>query len=442
MLEDEPELDEPEIDETPIENELELDETEMEELDLDESKFENTLVDIESEIEQAPMEDEPVIEEPELEEFVCPMCGSNVSADASECSGCGEPFSPIENGEPTEYYEETVADEEGQYEVPQEEEFCPDCDTQLDADGSCIQCSPEIQSDEATDGCPICGSKMFSVESGDLVSCGDCGNVYIRKEYAGIEQSWKWKFWVGLVFIIIGDIGVALGSYVHNVIGWSPLGNLYLGYGWIDQMVGILGIVLFTIGLLLFAWSFKREREVQCPSCKVLVLEDQLTEFEEEEIEEIPEEMAVESVLEEIGEAVECPSCGSEVSMFDTACGNCGVLFEVEEEFDQDFDEELDEEVPALEPVETIEEPGELLSASEIDEDQMVMESLELEGPEESVPLNGESLEALSELESAIEAPLEDDLEVNTCPSCGAMVGKGLDTCPGCGSAIADEGGE
>ena len=372
------------------------------------------------------------------------MCGTGVGADALECPGCGEPFSSLDNGEPApepEYIEEAVmasdddleVSEDGGLEVPVE--YCSDCESQLAEDGSCPECLPPEVSDEATDGCPICGSGSFTVESGDLVSCGDCGNVYIRKEYGGAEQSWKWKFWVGLVFIIIGDIGVALGSYVHNVLEWSPLGSMYLGYGFLDQLVGIVGIVLYVLALMLFAWSFKREREVQCPSCKVIVLENQLTEFEDDEEEIIPEELAVESALEEIDETVECPSCGSEVSMFDVSCGSCGVMFEIEGEFDE---ESVEPEGLLDEP----DEPAEIKHGSELDEDEMVMESLELEGPEVSEELNGDSLNALNELESAIDASLDDDMEVSTCPSCGAMIGKGLDTCPGCGESIDSEGGE
>ena len=376
------------------------------------------------------------------------MCGTGVGADASECPGCGEPFSPLDNGElapESEYVEEpeyvTAPDEDlgvpedDDLEISEKAEYCPDCESQLAEDGSCADCLPPEISDEATDGCPICGSGRFTVESGDLVSCGDCGNVYIRKEYGGAEQSWKWKFWVGLVFIIIGDIGVALGSYVHNILEWSPLGSMYLGYGWMDQLVGIVGIVLFALGLVLFAWSFKREREVQCPSCKVIVLEDQLTEAEEEEEAIIPEELAVESALEEIDEIVECPSCGAEVSMFDTSCGSCGAMFEMEDEF-------YEELVEAEDLLDESAEPAEIKHGSELDVDNMIMESLEFDGPDESVELNGDSQAALNELESAIEAPLDDDMEVVTCSSCGAMVGKGLDTCPGCGEPINSEGGE
>ncbi len=396
------------------------------------------------------------------------MCGTGVGADASECPGCGEPFSPLDNGElapEPEFIEDAMAvpdedlgvqedpgledvmmapdedmgvQEDSGLEVSEAVDHCPDCGSQYTEDGSCPGCLPLEIDDEATDGCPICGSGRFTVESGDLVSCGDCGNVYIRKEYGGAEQSWKWKFWVGLVFIIVGDIGVALGSYVHNVVQWSPLGNMYLGYGWMDQLVGIVGIVLFIVGLVLFALSFKREREVQCPSCKVIVLDSQLTEAEDEEEEIIPEELAVESALEEIDEIVECPSCGAEVSMFDTSCQGCGAIFEMEDDFELEEDGPLETEDLVEEP----EGPMELKHGSELDENEMVMESLELDGPEVSEELNGDTQNALNELESAIDTSLEDEMEIVTCPSCGAMVGKGLDTCPGCGEPINSEGGE
>ena len=421
------------------------------------------------------------------------MCGTVVSAAATECPECGEPFLTIDNGESLpdetmepEYlddtataeiavpyngseipdqesvesddlevdgFEEPVQEFEGpdimadelevpdqESELPAEDGICPDCGSPLNEDGICPECTSPEKIDEAIDGCPICGSKNFIVESGDLVSCADCGNVYIRKEYGGAEQSWKWKFWVGLVFIVVGDIGVALGSYVHNVMGWSPLGNMYLGYGWMDQLVGIIGIVLFVLGLVLFAWSFKRDREVQCPSCKVIILESELKEVEEEEEEVIPDELAVESALEEIGEAVECPSCGAEVSIFDTSCPNCGVLFEMEDVFDQE-PEDTESSGDFVEISEN-DEPVELKHGSELDVDEMIMESLELEGPPESVELDGDSLDALNELESAFDAPLEDEMEIISCPSCGAMIGKGLDTCPGCGATIGDDGGE
>jgi|GEM_PF-3590702 len=411
------------------------------------------------------------------------MCGTVVSASASECPDCGEAFSPIENeeaepeleekimveneeaepeleekimvenGEAEPELEEEIMVENGEIEPGYSEEttveeteelfvqddsvvdepemgICEACDGPLSPEGKCPTCQPPETAGRGSEGCPLCASKMYTTESGDLVSCSECGNVYVKKMFEPTQQNWKWKFWTGLLFILVGNIGVALGSYIHNVVQWSPLGGMYLGYGWMDQFVGAIGIVLFILGLLLFAWSFKREREVQCPSCKVVIRESQFDVFEPEEEEAISDEIGVESALEEIGEAAECPTCGSSVSIFDDSCANCGAVFEM----DIDFEEPVNGDV-VTEEEPKIGEPERFLTASEIDEDGMIMDSLELEAPENE--LNGNGIGALEELESAFQVSME---EGTTCLKCGVRVGKGLDTCPGCGETLT--GGE
>ncbi len=424
-------------------------------------------------------------EDEEVEEqFVCPMCGTMVDASATECSGCGEPFAPIEGLDEGEIPEEPefvgVADgeipEEPEFvgeadgEIPEEPEYieevfteeseeiedlapeaeldeeiveedsvsgCKECGAPLSpGDRSCPECGAEVEIPEAeiSGGCPICGKSSYTVEDGDIVSCDECGNVYIRKEFEPPpELKWKWKFWSGLILIIIGDLGIALGSYVHNVMRWSPLGDLYLGYGWLDQMVGIIGIVLFVLGLFLFAWSFKRDREVECPSCKIVIRENLLLPHkEEEEEEEGPEAEAIETALEEIGEEVECPECGQVVSIFNEHCPNCGAFFEVGEE------EMLEEEIiegEVIEEVAVTDEPQELLPASELDEEEMVMESLELlEDETEQKMQEDNGLEALRELESELDLSSNGQI---TCAKCGAMLSSDHTSCPECGTEIS-----
>ena len=95
------------------------------------------------------------------------MCGSAVNASASECPGCGEPFSPLVNEEP-EFIEETVTEVTEEFEVPDENfddtmvpdsGICGECEAPLSPDGTCHSCTPtEKEVAEGTDGCPICGN--------------------------------------------------------------------------------------------------------------------------------------------------------------------------------------------------------------------------------------------------------------------------------------------
>ncbi|KYK26211.1 MAG: hypothetical protein AYK23_03225 [Candidatus Proteinoplasmatales archaeon SG8-5] len=405
------------------------------------------------------------------------MCGSVVDASATECQNCGEPFAPVDDEgfttapvetEEVATGEEVVEDEyaeeepmapedelseesfEGDTEFIEGEEFDEDSEFPDDLEEGELEITEEFEEETtelgdeeapepamvSSEGCPICGSKLFTVESGDLVSCDDCGNVYIKKEeLLPPEQNWKLKFWVGLIFIIIGDIGVALGSYVHNVYRWSPLGDLYLGYGWLDQAVGIVGVIIFILGLLLFAWSFKRDRLVTCPSCKVVIRELELLPYEEEEE---PEQEAedIETAVEEIGEIGECPHCGAQVSVFDEVCANCDSPLGQTEEFEvtEELTEEVSEEEPEVEP----EGP---VDASELDETDIIMESLEyleeeVQAEEEIPEENDEGLKALRE----IEEEFGDTEEEATCPECGMLIEPGAPNCPICGADLT--GGE
>jgi len=351
-------------------------------------------------------------------------------------------------------FEEEIYEEE-----VQEEDLatCTGCDQPLPPDVTeCPECGTKVEEEAGlvpSEGCPICGSVLYSIESGDLVSCDDCGNVYTKKEYAGPpKQNWKIKFWLGLIFIIVGDLVVALGSYIHNVARWSPLGEMYLGYGWMDQMVGIIGIVLFLLGLILFSWSFKRDREVECPSCKIVITEGELLPIPEEDEEEAePEPEAIETAMEEIGDVGECPNCGEQVSIFDEMCPNCETPLEITQEVEE-FEEEIIEEMPPeAEEAPLPEEPvaegepaePEYVSGSELDETQMVLESLELI-EEEVDEVDEDGLRALEELEAEFEISSLDEAagskEETTCPECGMIIENGSKNCPICGIELP--GGE
>ena len=227
--------------------------------------------------------------------------------------------------------------------------FCNSCDAALNPDdeacGECGEPVPEIPKEaEKSDGCPSCGSEEYTAQKSDMVSCNNCGNVYLKDDLLdGPDTSWKWKFWGGLILILVGDFGFAFVSYIHNVARWSPLGEMYLGYGRLDSMLGAVGVIIFIVGLFLFAWSFKRDREVDCPSCGVHIRESDLLPVPEEE--EPETEVRISDVMGEIEDVAECPQCSAPTSIFDIECSVCGVEFDTE-----GFDEEiLDDEFSKIE---------------------------------------------------------------------------------------------
>ncbi len=358
-------------------------------------------------------------------------------------------------------------------EIPEDDEIAPDDLGELPVDyldkNTCEGCGASLGSDDVAcekcgdavgevaegDVCPSCGSKDYTLQKGDLVSCDNCGNVYIHEnKIDGPDNSWKWKFWGGLILILVGDFGFALASYLHNALRWSPLGDMYLGYGWMDSMLGGLGVVIFIVGLVLFAWSFKRDREVDCPSCGVHIKESDLLPIPDEDEIEPEDEIKLSDVMGEIEDVAECPQCGAPSTIFDIECSDCGALFDTEE-FDEDIieDEFMEDEFTDDVISETIIEEEvveeEIAEIEELTEEQMIIDSLELKDdsalePETEIPLNGKSQEVLEEMESELELD-EDGLDLGEdsgyeCPECSSVIDKGAKECPVCGNSMA--GGE
>jgi RNA polymerase subunit RPABC4/transcription elongation factor Spt4 len=393
-----------------------------------------------------------------VEEYVCPACGSLIDRDATECPICGEAFAdgvgpkPVSKAEPDAALEgedagtepgmtpdgesppvepgsETPAGPDEELEVPTVCELCgKELPEGADKCPDCAVAGEEEAKEErpVASSCPACGSKKYTAETGDLVKCEECGNTYVRSEPEGFFKSWKWKFWVGLTFILVGDFGFALASYLHNVVKWTFLGDMYLGYGWLDSSLGVVGIVLFAVGILLFVWSFKREREVKCQSCGEYLLESELIPTEEPTA--APTEEAVQEVLGEI-EELNCPNCGVEITMFDEKCPSCGHVFTPAAE-------------PGEETFETV-EPGEVPAQAEgTGQEELILESIETlsangtPGPDRvsGVAVEKYIMDDLEKLEST------SDVKGKECPECGIVVEKGSTECPVCGAKF--EGGE
>lgn len=172
----------------------------------------------------------PEIEEITEEVAECPVCGAIIPADAKVCPVCGAVFEEEEEEGGVELEEEEAKEEYGE-EEPEEEE--------------------EIE--------------------------GEVGPAKADKKL----------FWAGLITLLIGSQGVALGSLLHNTLHIYVSVTTYKNgvrvdsatvYGYLDQIAGIIGIVITLIGIVLLIIYMKKQSE-----------EEKYREQLEEEAEKDPE---------------------------------------------------------------------------------------------------------------------------------------------------------
>ena len=68
-------------------------------------------------------------------------------------------------------------------------------------------------------------------------------------------------FWVGIVFVIFGFYGGPILSYLHDAL-MIPMGpfTAYENFGWVNQLVAVVGTVVMIIGFVLVAWGLMKIR--------------------------------------------------------------------------------------------------------------------------------------------------------------------------------------
>ncbi len=117
------------------------------------------------------------------------------------------------------------------------------------------------QSAEAT-LCPMCGAKV--PESAD--ECPKCGEPFTPEAFSKVigkeERGSKWLFIAGVVLVLIGGPGVALGSWLHDLLSISIAGyDNFESFGWANRLVSIVGIIILVVGIILLILSLPRLRK-------------------------------------------------------------------------------------------------------------------------------------------------------------------------------------
>ena len=107
--------------------------------------------------------------------------------------------------------------------------------------------------------CPMCGESVPS----DAIECPGCGEPFSPEAFESIvtkeEKGSKWLFWSGIILVLIGGPGIALGSWLHDLLQ-VPIAdyNNFDSFGWANRLVASVGIVILVIGIILLILSLPK----------------------------------------------------------------------------------------------------------------------------------------------------------------------------------------
>lgn len=113
-------------------------------------------------------------------------------------------------------------------------------------------------SDEAS-SCPMCGELVPA----NAIECPNCEEPFspeaFKRKASDDEKSTKRLFWLGIILVLVGGPGIALGSWLHDVL-YISIANYdnFESFGWANQMVSAIGIIILVVGIVLLILSLPK----------------------------------------------------------------------------------------------------------------------------------------------------------------------------------------
>lgn len=111
--------------------------------------------------------------------------------------------------------------------------------------------------------CPSCGAEVAL----DAKECPNCGEIFSEEllqaepaEEAKPSRMEKLLFYGGLVLILAGGPGIALGSWLHDVLRIPIIGSAYDEFGWLNRAFAAGGLVVLLVGIVLLILSLRLVR--------------------------------------------------------------------------------------------------------------------------------------------------------------------------------------
>jgi len=113
--------------------------------------------------------------------------------------------------------------------------------------------------------CPSCGAEVPI----DAQECPNCGEIFsedllqtpeTEETPAKGSKLEKAMFFGGLLLVLAGGPGLALGSWLHDVLHIPIFGDAYSVFGSLNRLFAAVGLVVLLVGIVLLILSLRLVR--------------------------------------------------------------------------------------------------------------------------------------------------------------------------------------
>ena len=109
--------------------------------------------------------------------------------------------------------------------------------------------------------CPSCGAEVPL----DAKECPNCGEIFSEELLQGTVEEREAKssklekamFYGGLLLVLAGGPGLALGSWLHDVLHIPVFGDAYTVFGPLNRLFAALGLLVLLVGIVLLILSLR-----------------------------------------------------------------------------------------------------------------------------------------------------------------------------------------
>lgn len=109
--------------------------------------------------------------------------------------------------------------------------------------------------------CPSCGASVDK----EATECPKCGEIFEATALqvdtkAGSKREGRRErllFYAGVLLVLAGGPGIAVGSWLHDLLRIPIGGSAFDAFGWVNRLVAAVGLVILIVGIVLLILSMR-----------------------------------------------------------------------------------------------------------------------------------------------------------------------------------------